>query len=383
MRNKLNIILFSPYLPAPNTSACARKIYDSIKLLHLRGYRIYLLSFCSKQDKEKVDLLRPYCAEIHLEEIGGYSRYPRSSSFLSGKITSLCQNKVINILQCEKAYMGRYLPLNTKVPCVLVEHEILSDSFSERAKLESNIIKKIVLFSRKLKKHAEEKKWYGKFNQIIVFSEYDKGIIKKSYNFGNVAVIPLGVNLDDYPVRQEERKSYDLMFVGNFSHRPNIDAVEYFYEEILPLIREKAADISVIFAGTNPPVAIKRISEIDKKVFVTGYINDLAGVYAKARVFIVPIRYGTGMRYKILEAMASGVPVVSTSIGARGIMLNGSIEIADTQKEFADAVISLLKNPDIRHNLTENSRLDIEKSYNWSTLLDKYEDIYDKLVKIN
>lgn len=377
----MKILVFSPYLPAIDTSACARKIYDFIVLLHQRGHFIFLLSFCNEEDKERIKAIKPYCAQLYLEYLKDYSRYPYRSYSFTETIDSLCRNRTVDILQCENSYLSRYISTKVDIPRLLVEHEILSVSYWQRAELEANFIDKFIWYARAMKKTLEQKKWYRKFNKVVVFCEEDKSKIPKLCPQQLIEVIPLWVNLNDYPRQHTEKKFYDLVFVGNFSHLPNVDAALYFYKDILPLIKYRFPNVSVVLAGANPPLTIKEIAKSDKTVSVTGYTEDIKEAYVKSRVFVAPIRYGTGMRFKILEALALDLPVVSTSLGARGIIFKENIKIADTEKEFATAVIDLLNNPDKCAILAENGRKLIEKYYNWETLLDKYEDIYRDLLK--
>jgi len=380
MQAKLRILLISPYLPAIDSSACSRNIYEYIRLLRQRKHEVYLLSFCSEEDKKRIGAVRPHCTQVHLESIVNYLHYPLKSTRLTDKIKFLCRQNKIDILHCESAYMSRYLPENTNIPLVLTEHEVLSASFYERLKIENNFIKKVILFIRARKKQIEERRWYRRFNKIIVFSENDKDIISKAYHIKNIGVIPLAINLKDYPLQPKKEKTSDIVFVGNFSHPPNVDAALYLYKYILLLIKKRLPDISLMLAGANPPASIRRLSQLDRNIAVTGYTEDILGSYAKAKIFVAPIRYGTGMRFKVLEAMTMGIPVVSTSIGARGI-LKENIEIADTPDIFADTVIELLGDRERCKLLTENARLTIEKYYNWDFLLDRYENIYYDLLR--
>lgn len=382
MRDKLKILLLSPYLPAADTTACARKVYDCARLLNQRGHRIYLVSFCSEQDKTKIFAIRQYCAQLHLEYLKDYSRYPHNPVPLKQKIEALCKNGSVDILQCERSYMARYLPEHIKAASVLTEHEVLSVSFAERLRVENNFFTKVVLFIRKIKKNMEENKWYGSFDKIIVFSENDKYCIRKLYGLKNIDIIPLGIDLKSYPLQDKKEKSYDLIFVGNFSHSPNVDAVLYFYKEILPLIKNRLPCVSAAFVGANPPESIKNLAKSDRNILVTGYAKDILEYYSKAKVFIAPIRYGTGMRFKILEALASGAAVVTTSIGARGINSEDVLKVADGKYKFADAVIELLGAADKRRELAIRGREAAERYYDWSRLLDKYEDIYYSLLHL-
>ena len=372
----MNILILSPYLPAADTTACAREIYERVSLLRQKGHSVYLLSFCAKEDRDRIDAIRPYCAELHLEYVSDYSRYPAKAGSFKRQINSLCRNGSIDILQCERAYMSRYIPRDIKVVSILVEHEILSISFFERARLETNLINKLILFGRTIKKRLEEKKWYRRFNKTIVFSENDQDVIRGLYNLKNIEVIPLGINLRNYPPRQAEEKHYDIIFVGNFSHFPNVDAVSYFHSGILPLLKKRLPAITVVLAGSNPPGWIKGLAKSDRNILVTGYVKDILEIYSKSKIFIAPIRCGGGMSYKILEALALSMPVVTTSIGARGIADRNILKIADTQEEFADTVIDLLNHPSKREELSKNGRRAVEKYYSWDRILPRYENIY-------
>lgn len=380
MSNKLRILLLSPYLPSKDGGGCARKVYEYLELMHHRGHDIYLLSFCSNSDRKKIGEARPYCKEMHLENIRDYYRYPLRSISITEKMGLLCRDGRVDILQCENAYMSRYLPPGIKMASVLTEHEVLSVSFYERAKLQDSWGRKLILYLRAIKKFWQEKNWYMKFNKVIVFSQHDKEVIDKLYNTGQTEVIPLGIDLRDYPPPPPEQRIYDIAFVGNFSHSSNADAALYFCREILPLIKNRAPDVSVVLAGANPPASIKKLAQSNKNILVTGYVEDIRPWYYKSRIFIAPLRYGTGMRVKILEALAAGTPVISTPVGARGISYKEVIRIADNRRDFANAVVELLKSRNGGEELARKGRDAVEKYYSWELLLNQYENIYYSLL---
>ena len=286
----------------------------------------------------------------------------------------------IKVVQGEKSYLSRYMPGAFESNSVLVEHEVLSASFAERARHETAFWRKGILRLRSLKKRVEEKKWYRRFKKIVVFTEYDKKIIGDNYKIKDIEVIPLGIDLDAYSQASAQEKKYDLLFVGNFSHMPNVDGASYFYRSIFQLVKKEFPHLKVVFCGANPSEEILRLSKMDKSILVTGYVDDVREYYVKSKVFIAPIRYGTGMRYKILEAMAMGVPVVTTSVGARGID-EQSICIADTPQEFADRVIELLNNPQKRQDISEKARITVKECYSWDRLIPRYEAIYRSLME--
>lgn len=377
----MNIAVLSPYFPAADTTACARKVFDCIVLLRARGHKIYLLSFCGRPDKPRIARLKPYCEAFYLAHITDYYQYPRRSLFLTNTISALCGNNTIDILQCENSFMARYIPENMNTPLVLTEHEVLSESFYQRIGFEKNVFRKCVLSLRMLKKLKEQKIWYAKFNKIIVFSRGDQEILRKLYGLKQIDVIPLGINLREYAPPEKKDSLVDIIFTANFSHLPNVDAALFFYKRILPLLRNKIPDVRVMFTGASPPGEVKRLAALDSNIIVTGYVEDIKGAYAQAKLAVVPVRYGTGMCFKTLEAIALSVPVVSTSVGARGIAHQGNIKVADSEEDFAAAAAYLLNNKPVREKAGEMAKYILEEEYDWDTLLTRYEKIYFDLLK--
>jgi glycosyltransferase involved in cell wall biosynthesis len=154
-----------------------------------------------------------------------------------------------------------------------------------------------------------------------------------------------------------------LLFIGNFNHNPNKDAVLYFIKEIFPLVKKRVPDITLRVVGVNPPDSIRQLR--DKGVTATGYVPSTGPYLQKARVSIAPLRYGAGMKGKIGEAMAQGLPVVTTSVGAEGMgLVHGQTAlIADTPAEFAQHVVKLCSDDDLWSTMSENARLFIRDNY--------------------
>lgn len=156
----------------------------------------------------------------------------------------------------------------------------------------------------------------------------------------------------------------DIMFIGGFVHTPNIDAVLWFAKEIMPILQEKMPDIKFYILGSNPTVEIQKLS--DEHIVVKGFVSDeeLEHYYKTCRISVVPLRYGAGIKGKVVEAMRYGIPVVTTSVGAEGIM--GAEEIlciADDARELGEKICALYNNEDKLIEMSEASYEYIQKNF--------------------
>ena len=163
---------------------------------------------------------------------------------------------------------------------------------------------------------------------------------------------------------------------------PNEDAVAFFADEVLPRIQEKVPDVQFSIVGGNPSARVQRLAEREG-VVVTGRVPEIKPYFAEATVFVVPLRIGSGTRLKILEALAMGKAIVSTSVGAEGLDLKDGEEIfiADEPIAFADAVTRLLTDPTLRRRIGENGRARVEQDYDWRSIGEKLHTLYESLIK--
>jgi glycosyltransferase involved in cell wall biosynthesis len=157
----------------------------------------------------------------------------------------------------------------------------------------------------------------------------------------DIAIVSLGETRADHVPDRENRQG--ILFLGNYAHAPNVDAALWLAEEIMPCVRRRVPGIVLTLAGADPTPAIRKLSS--RLVHVPGFIDDLEPVFARHRVFGAPLRFGAGLKGKIVQAMAAGVPIVTTSIGAEGITgSENELVIADDVPSFADALVRLHEN---------------------------------------
>jgi glycosyltransferase involved in cell wall biosynthesis len=160
----------------------------------------------------------------------------------------------------------------------------------------------------------------------------------------------------------------DLMFIGGFLHKPNEDAVSFFIEKIFPLVKEKIRNVRFYVVGNVPAATIKRLKSDD--VLVTGYVRDAASYFENSRVFVSPLRYGSGMKGKVGESMSYGLPVVTTTVGAEGIGLTNmeNALIADDPRDFADAVCRLYTDAELWNRISSKSMEHIDARFSKASI---------------
>jgi polysaccharide biosynthesis protein PslH len=195
------------------------------------------------------------------------------------------------------------------------------------------------------------------------------------------AVVIPGVDCEALTPVDRSPSSSNLVFVGSMSYVPNVDAAEFFVRDVLPRIAREVSEVTLTIVGARPAPAVRRLAA-DPRVQVTGLVDDVRPFYAAAAAAVVPLRIAGGVRMKILEAMALGSPLVSTSIGAEGLGLQDGREllIADTPQQFADAVIRLLRDARLRDTLARQARETAVRRFSWESVARTLEGVYDSIV---
>jgi glycosyltransferase involved in cell wall biosynthesis len=222
-----------------------------------------------------------------------------------------------------------------------------------------------------------------KFDRCEVVSELDQKILQNSYPQTSIEVVPNGVDTEAYRPLPRTTGTPTLLFVGKMDYIPCEDAVLYFSREIFPLVQKQVPDLRLLIVGVNPSPKVIQLNSA--AIHVTGRVADIIPYYRQSSLCVVPLRAAGGTRLKILEAMALGRPVVSTSIGAEGLdVVDGKhLLIADSPEAFGEKVLLLLKNPDQYHQVAEQARRLVETRYDWNCIANRLNDMYADLSSSN
>lgn len=199
---------------------------------------------------------------------------------------------------------------------------------------------------------------------------------------GKVETVPIGVDIDYFTVAERAPNANTILSIGTMSWLPNVDAITWFADEILPFVRQKKPDVRVCIVGANPAKEVVALGKQDSGVIVTGTVLDVRPYAKECGVFIVPLRSGSGVRVKILNALSMGLPVVSTTIGAEGIAVTHgeNILIADTPQDFADAVCRILNDREFADRLGTNGRALVEEKYTWEAVGKRLHAVYERVL---
>jgi glycosyltransferase involved in cell wall biosynthesis len=230
-------------------------------------------------------------------------------------------------------------------------------------------LKRIAPGIRYVLNRSYEKRIYEKFDRCLVVTQRDKELLESLNPRIRCTVIPIGVDVDYFsPIDINEEPS-SLTLLARLQYPAAIANVFYFYNEIFPLILREKPDVKLYLVGRDPAKGIVDLSA-DPSVCVTGYVNDIRPYLAKSTVFIAPEILGTGMKYKVLEAMSMGKAVVTTTLGAQGFDVRNRehLVVADTSHEFARETVSLLTDRRTRAALGANARKLVKEQYSWEAV---------------
>jgi polysaccharide biosynthesis protein PslH len=171
-----------------------------------------------------------------------------------------------------------------------------------------------------------------------------------------------------------EEKPNSLVFTGSMDWLPNEDAILYFAEAILPLVKQECPEVTLEVVGRNPSRKLRVAAEREKSLRLTGWVEDIRPFLARGSVCIVPLRIGGGTRLKIFEAMAMAKPVISTTVGAEGLPVQSGKDLilADTPNDFAQSVICLLRDEHLRRRLGNGARTLVEENYSWRRVAESF-----------
>jgi len=289
----------------------------------------------------------------------------RSAAFRR-RVADLVETKKFDVIHVDTIALAQFLDQRWKIPTVLTHHNIESQLMERRAEAESGLLARIYLRREAQKLLAYEAEMSGIFDVNVFVSQADEQTLMKRVSGLRAAIVPNGVDIE-YFIPNQGKDWPALIYTGGMNMFANRDAVMFFLSEIWPLIRNQVPDVRFFVVGQDPPKELLELAARDSQVIVTGYVNDVRPLVWDATVYVVPLRVGGGTRLKVLDAMAVGKAMVSTSIGCEGLEVRPDehLLVADSPEQFADKTVKLLRDPSRRGTLGRNARELVERRYSW------------------
>lgn len=394
----MKILFLTPFLPYPPQLGYTVRPFYRLKYISKRN-EIFLISFINAvKENEYLSELGKYYSQVvtvlrrpksrfkyRLKNLFESSPYYLKKQFESYEMQEtldlILEENNFDIVHVFSLAMAQYT-LNMKgIPVILDAGDCITRNYLQQWQSKTGLRNRILSFIDWYKIKRYEPKMHAKFNRSFLVSFVDKRFMENSYPKLKLEAIPIGVDLEYFKPQVTKENFPTLIFVGDMSYTPNEEAMIYFCYKILPLVEKIYSQIKLYIVGRNVTNKVKKVVGNKKNIIITGFVEDVRIFISKATVFICPLKIGTGIKNKLLEAMAMGKPIVSSSIGVEGInVISGkNIMVADEPKEFADAVIKLLENRNIRNTMGINARKVVEKDHNWESLAMKIDEIYHEL----
>ncbi len=219
-----------------------------------------------------------------------------------------------------------------------------------------------------------------------MISHVDAAHVKVNCPGSRIWVIPNGVDTEYFHTKNHHSDAgRNLLFTGVMNYTPNVESIVYFIKEILPLVRRRISDVKLTVAGRNPTLELQKIEKEVHEISLTGYVDDIRPYFERAAIYVAPIISGAGLKNKILEAWSMSKAVVATSLSCDGIdAIDGyNVVIADRPKDFAEKVVQLLSDTNMRDRLAINGRHTVERSYSWLSKSKMLENLFREVLHRN
>ncbi len=391
----MKILMLTPYLPYPLLSGGQIRTYNLLKHLS-KKHSITLFSFIrDEKETQYIQALKEFCEDVQVFlkrppwsfsslAFAGMTFYPLVVCMylkrsLRRAIAEAVARRRFDLIHAETFYVMPNIPDQT-IPTILVEQTIEYLVYQHYTETVRSWPMKLVMNADVAKIKYWEKAFWKKATRVVAMSEADKNVMQKMVPQLDLSIVPNGVDTDFFPLRFPERrpKQPTVLFVGNFKWLQNKEAVSILVREIWPKILRSLPKAKLWIVGRYPSEEIQQFAS--DTVSISTFVEDIREAYAKASVLLAPIYGPGGTRYKILESMATGVPVITTTTGIEGIGARNGEDalIADHPEQLAKKTIDVLTHPELYGHLVKNGRTLVHTRFRWQTIAQSLDRIYEK-----
>ena len=383
----MKIFVLLPRIPYPLEKGDKLRAFNQIKQLAKRNEIV----LCALNDNAKVNeqdafrALQPYCQSINFIRINKlqillglirafFKGLPMQCGYFynrkaAKKVNVLIAKHKPDILYGQLLRVAEYLRYKN-IPKAIDYQDIFSYGMKRRADIASPITRPVFNMEYRRLKRCEAAV-FDDFDIRTIISEPDRELFPHEQR-NEILIIPNGVD-HEYFKPQEREKKYDLVFTGNMSYPPNVNAVEYLAEEILPIVWKSRPETTLYIAGATPDPRVKKAAS--DKIIVSGWLDDIRDAYAQSRVFIAPMRIGTGLQNKLLEAMSMRLPAITSPLAnaSLGAKPDEEILIGGNAEEMAKNIITLLTDVQKAEQIAQAGFEFTNRVYDWERATERLE----------
>ncbi len=390
----MKILMISSFLPFPLHSGGHVRLYNLIKHLSKQNEITLICEKRSNQTNLDIKELEKICKKVITVKrkkqwsIGnviktGISKDPflvvgHTSEEMKNLIRDELVKENFDLIHVETFYVYQNLPKVT-IPVVLVEHNVEYLVYKRYANLANPLLRPLLLLDVKKLKNYEEQVW-KKVNKLVAVSEIEKKLMGVS----SISVVSNGVDTDNFKFRPlDQVNDRKILFIGDFKWLQNRDALEFILKDIWPQVKNKYKELNKEFdlklwiVGRNLPENFKNYSS-PEIIFDTNNNESTYDIFRKSFILLAPLRAAGGTSYKVLEAMSTGVGVVTTNLGIEGLGAKNELHVlaGETASDLADNLVELANDSSLYRKLTINSRKLVEENFDWSKISEELNKIY-------
>jgi polysaccharide biosynthesis protein PslH len=389
-RKKL-VILLSRF-PYPLEKGDKLRAFHQIKELS-NTYSITLIALTdTRVSKDSIEQLRKFCSTIYILKLSFLSiglqvllklitnKPIQTGYFYSSKqyarIQTILKDLQPDHIFCQLIRVSEFVKNYHDCPKTLDYMDALSKGMERR--IEKAPFYSAWIFRLEAKRLATyERQIFDYFEHHCIISEQDRGLIwhpKKN----EITCIPNGVD-DSFFEEFTCPKDKDLIFVGNLNYAPNIEAAHFIVRSILPALNQKKKH-TLLLSGANPHASIKSLVKNNPFIELTGWVDDIRNSYARGKIFVAPMMIGTGLQNKLLEAMAMGIPCITTKLANNAIKAvpNESIIVAENTEEFVQAITTLLQDPTYYQKISTGGKNWVRENFDWKKTTERLTQLFEQ-----
>jgi GT2 family glycosyltransferase/glycosyltransferase involved in cell wall biosynthesis len=392
----LRVLFVSPYPICPPIHGGGVFMYQTLREM-TKLAEVHVVELLDWPDQEKDNLeLREFCASAEMlvrptgkpRDMGSllpYAVREFANSDLEWVIHRQLFLKRIDVLQLEYTPLAQYRGAFRRIVTALFEHDVYFQSIVRAFGRQIGAVSEIKARVEYLRALHYELRALPPFDQVQVCTPAQRDYLlefRPALAEKLCAGLRAGIDTSRYTFGVTGREPLTMLFIGSFRHDPNRVALDWFVRHALPAILKREPRARLVVAGSEPPPT-HAYADYAANLDMLGYVEDIRDPLAKYAVFVCPVLSGSGVRVKLLEAFAAGIPVVSTRVGAEGLAKeDGAIcALADDPTEFAVRVLAMFENPDAAAQLAARARAEVEANWDMAAITGKLVEGYAELAR--